>query len=145
MSGGRLDYFYSQLEEHVGDFGDKELDSLVADLAELFHDREWFLSGDTGEGEWRKERDAFKRKWFTPHGRQERIEEYIKEFSREIREELGIFNEYCRTCSHFALESKTDRYGHCDFEPHRMMHTHDSCDKWEEAGQELQRGETTHG
>lgn len=60
MSGGSLNYFYNDLEDHVGDFGDKELDDLVKDLAELFHDREWFLSGDTGEGEWREDRDNFK-------------------------------------------------------------------------------------
>lgn len=35
MSGGSLDYFYTMLQDHVGDFGDKELDELVADLAEL--------------------------------------------------------------------------------------------------------------
>ena len=45
MSGGSLDYFYSQLNDHVGDFKDRELDELVSDLAELFHDREWYLSG----------------------------------------------------------------------------------------------------
>ena len=139
MSGGRLDYFYSQVEEHVGDMGDKELNNLVDDLAKLFHAREWYLSGDTGEGEWRKERDAFKKRWFTPHGRQERIEEYLKEFSREIREELGISREYCSTCSHFTLEPKKGRYGYCDFEPHCMMHTHDSCDKWEETGPDSQK------
>ena len=37
MSGGSLDYFSCQLEDHVGDFGDKELDELVKDLAALFH------------------------------------------------------------------------------------------------------------
>ena len=36
MSGGSLNYFCYQLEEHIGDFGDKELDELVKDLAELF-------------------------------------------------------------------------------------------------------------
>lgn len=50
MSGGSLNYFYSQVEDHVGDFGDRELDDLVKDLAQLFHDREWFLSSDTNEG-----------------------------------------------------------------------------------------------
>ena len=50
MSGGSLNYFYSYLEEHVGDLGDKELDNLVLDLAKLFHDREWELSGDIGKG-----------------------------------------------------------------------------------------------
>ena len=31
MSGGSLDYFYNTLQEHVGDFRDKELDHLVKD------------------------------------------------------------------------------------------------------------------
>ena len=46
MSGGSLNYFYSELEGHAGDFRDKELDDLVRDLAHLFHEREWFLSSD---------------------------------------------------------------------------------------------------
>ena len=65
MSGGSLDYFYSQLQEHIGDFKDKELDELVEDLAKLFHDREWYLSGDYCEGTWNEARDNFKKKWFT--------------------------------------------------------------------------------
>lgn len=36
MSGGSLSYFYLQLQEHIGDFGDEELDDLVKDLADLF-------------------------------------------------------------------------------------------------------------
>ena len=52
MSGGSLNYFYSDLEEHEKDFGDKELNELVHDLAQLFHDREWYLSADTCEGAW---------------------------------------------------------------------------------------------
>ena len=40
MSGGSLNYFYIELEEHAGDLGDKELNNLVMDLARLFHDRE---------------------------------------------------------------------------------------------------------
>lgn len=51
MSGGSLDYFYCQLREHVGDFGDRELDELVDDLADLFHDREWYLSADDDKGD----------------------------------------------------------------------------------------------
>ena len=76
MSGGSLGYFYNDLESHIGDFGDKELDELVKDLAKLFHDREWYLSSDTGEGAWNESRDRFKEKWFTAYGRQERIEKY---------------------------------------------------------------------
>ena len=65
MSGGRLDYFYSSLEDHVGDFGDKELDELVKDMANLFYEREWYLSGDTCAGDWNEARDKFKNKWFS--------------------------------------------------------------------------------
>ena len=31
MSGGSLDYFYNRLEEHIGDFNDKELDQTFDD------------------------------------------------------------------------------------------------------------------
>ena len=29
MSGGSLNYFYDSLEEHIGDFGDRELDETL--------------------------------------------------------------------------------------------------------------------
>ena len=131
MSGGSLDYFYGALEQHVGDMGDKELDNLISDLSKLFHAREWYLSGDTSEGDWRKEKDAFKKRWFTPHGRQERIEQYLEEFTEEVREELGISNKYCHTCCHFTPDSKSVDYGRCAFEKFCMTHAHDRCDKWE--------------
>ena len=70
MSGGSLDYFYCRLEDHIGDFNDKELDELVKDLAQLFHDIEWYLSGDYGEGTWNEARDNFKKKWFGQGARQ---------------------------------------------------------------------------
>lgn len=63
MSGGSLYYFYCDLEDHAGDFDDPELDGLVTDLAKLFHDREWYLSGDTSIDRWIKSRDEFKKKW----------------------------------------------------------------------------------
>ena len=52
MSGGSLGYFYSELEEHSEDLDDKELNELVSDLAEVFRAREWYLSADTGIGDW---------------------------------------------------------------------------------------------
>lgn len=64
MSGGSLYYFYCDLEDHAGDFDDPELDDLVTDLAKLFHDREWYLSGDTSIKRWIESRDEFKKKWF---------------------------------------------------------------------------------
>lgn len=130
MSGGSLSYFYCKLEEHIGDFGDKELDALVADLAELFHDREWFLSGDTGHGDWNEARDRFKEKWFTAHGREERIEQYLAEFEEEIRQTFGISKRYCKNCKHFT-EDKKSEYGKCEYDKHCLVHNSEQCKKFE--------------
>ena len=130
MSGGSLNYFYTMLNEHAGDFGDKELDELVSDLAELFHDREWYLSGDTGNGTWTEQKIKFKEKWFTHQGRQERIEQYLKEFTDEIRETFGIKTEYCMTCKHWTVKGDTC-YGSCDHETRCLMHRYDHCKGYE--------------
>lgn len=133
MSGGSLDYFCYTLEDHADDLGDKELNDLVKDLAKLFHDREWFLSGDTGEGTWNEARDAFKAKWFTEHGRQERIETYLAEFEDEVRKTFGLSKRYCRNCGHWTGSEKKDSpYGHCEFEKHCLTHRSERCDRWEE-------------
>lgn len=90
MSGGSLNYFYCELSEHEGDFGDKELDELVKDLAKLFHDREWYLSSDTGKGDWIISMNNFKKKWFTDIGRQERITRYLDEIRHDVLQSFGI-------------------------------------------------------
>lgn len=131
MSGGSLNYFYYQLEEHAGDFDDKELDELVKDLAGLFHDREWYLSGDTGKGDWRKSRDAFKEKWFTEHGRHERIEKYLDQLGDEVREMFGMSNKRCKACTYFKKKSDESEYGKCDFGKCRLMHEEEDCEKFE--------------
>ena len=133
MSGGSLNYFYTYLEGHVGDLGDKELDDLVGDLAELFRQREWYLSADTGIGDWKEARDAFKEKWFTKHGREERIEHYLKEITDEIRDSFGLKKEKCQTCEHWHEEVRTDsRFGKCDFVDGCLMHRSESCDDYKE-------------
>lgn len=133
MSGGSLNYFYSFLEDHVGDFGDKELDNLVKDLAKLFHDREWFLSSDTNEGTWREARDEFKKKWFTKHGRQERVESYLDEIRNEVLESLGLSDRRCMNCKHWTASKDEDfPYGDCDITHGCMMHRSESCDKFDE-------------
>ena len=129
MSGGSLNYFYGQLEDHVGDFGDKELDELVKDLAELFHDREWYLSCDYGIGTWNEARDAFKEKWFTKHGRQERIEKYLVEFTNEVRESFGLVKGRCKNCKHW--KRRTDYYGDCEYIKGCSKHRSDSCERYE--------------
>jgi hypothetical protein len=132
MSGGSLDYFYAMLEDHVGDFGNKELDELVSDLAELFHDREWYLSSDTGVGQWNEARDAFKAKWFKEGARQERIEKYLAEFSNEIRMTFGISDRYCKTWKHWSPETEYDgEYSKCDYHECCLIHRSETCGKWE--------------
>ena len=132
MSGGSLDYFYYNLQEHIGDFGDKELDELVKDLAELFHDREWYLSADTCKGNWREARDKFKEKWFSTHGRQERIEQYLTEISDEVREMFGMSKKRCKKCKHWKKKEDSDHYGRCEYEKNCLMHRSENCGMWEE-------------
>lgn len=132
LSGGSLNYFYAQLQEHEGDFGDKELDELVKDLAELFHEREWFLSGDTGEGSWNEERDWFKKKWFTKEGRKKRIDKYLSDAVEEIKKSLGISDVYCKNCTHWAKEDDSDgKYGRCEYQKYCLVHRSESCERWE--------------
>ena len=130
MSGGSLNYFFAALQEHVSDFNDKELNELVSDLAELFHDREWFLSGDVGEGEWNEARDKFKKKWFTEAGRKDRIEKYLAEFTEEIRRSFGISEKYCVNCKNWT-RSAEKRYGRCAVEKRCLFSEKEYCDKWE--------------
>lgn len=135
MSGGHLNYFYSDLEEHENDMGDKELNELVHDLAKLFHDREWYLSSDTCDGAWNEARDAFKAKWFTEHGRQERIEKYLAEISEEVRQSFGMSRKYCQYCKHWTAQ-KDGVYGRCAFAKGYSYHRRETCNcgKFEAGG-----------
>ena len=132
MSGGSLNYFYSDVEDHIGDFDDPELDDLVRDLAKLFHDREWYLSSDTNEGAWRDARDAFKQKWFKEGARQERVEKYLSDIRMEVLDSFGLSKEYCRNCSHWTREKDGSEYGSCDYEPHCLMHQGERCERFAE-------------
>lgn len=132
MSGGSLNYFYSELEDHTRDFGDRELDDLVTDLAELFYAREWYLSGDTGEGNWNEARDKFKAKWFGKGAREERIRKYLAEIFDEMRLSFGIDSKYCEICKHWEQQAKHGgKYGDCKHHEGVLMHRCDTCDKWE--------------
>lgn len=130
MSGGSLGYFYNDLESHIGDFGDAELDDLVKDLAQLFHDREWFLSADTCEGTWNEARDAFKAKWFTQTGRQERIEQYLDELREKVLKTFGLSKKYCMNCQSFTPKKGDLPYGCCEYEKNCLMHRAESCDRF---------------
>ena len=89
MSGGSLDYFCYSLENHADDFGDKELKALVHDLAELYHDREWYLSGDTGLKNWIASKAKFKKKWLSG-GTDKILKGVLTEYIREMMEAYGI-------------------------------------------------------
>ena len=136
MSGGSLNYFYNSLLEHADDYGDKELNELVKDLAKLFHDREWYLSSDTGVGDWNESRDAFKAKWFSEHGRQERIEKYLEDVADEVRQMFGMSKRYCQYCKHWQGRENPvydGKYGNCPFFKGCLQHRSESCEMWEEA------------
>lgn len=130
MSGGSLDYFYSLLEEHVGDFGDRELDELVKDLARLFHDREWYLSSDTCEGSWNEARDAFKKKWFSEGARAERIEKYLNDLKEEFLKSFGLSNKYCKNCEFWIKTEEDFPYGRCKNVKGCLMHQYESCENF---------------
>lgn len=132
MSGGHLDYFFGDLERHVGDFGDRELDDLVRDLAKLFYAREWFLSGDTCEGDWNEARDAFKAKWFGDGSQRERIEQYLDDVRREVIQQMVVTTDYCKNCTHWRPEEKPESvYGWCDHVKGCMMHRSETCGQFE--------------
>ncbi len=131
MSGGSLDYFYSSMQEHVGDFGDKELDDLVKDLAELFYAREWYLSGDTCIGDWREALEEFKKKWFGKGSRPKRIEQYLDDIKADVMAQFCDDGRKCMNCKHWKLKSGSSRYGKCENEKQNLMHRSEVCKRWE--------------
>lgn len=131
MSGGSMNYFYSQMEEYCDRLGDRELNELARDLCKLFHDREWFDSSDYGEGTWNKSVSDFKKKWFeTP--REERILRYINDAMGEIKFQFGI-GDMCKDCNNFKGE-KDDSYGDCCFCNGYLAHGYEkACEHFNEA------------
>lgn len=138
MSGGSLDYFYCSLENHIGDFKDKELDDLIRDLSDLFYEREWYLSGDTCEGKWNEARDKFKKKWFTENGRRERIEKYLHEIRQDVLGSFGI-GSYCQHCSIWIPDKRVKGYGSCRFNDGCLGHRSETaCEKFVPKAEEAQ-------
>ena len=106
----------------------------MKDLSDLFHDREWYLSSDTCEGEWVESRDAFKTKWFTPHGREERFKTYLDEVRDEMLNVLGLNDRYCKNCKHWTQDKRDiyEKYGNCDITDGCLMHRCEHCERFEE-------------
>ena len=69
MSGGSMDYLCYRVEEQASQMGDRELSELIKDVAELLHDREWYLSGDYGDETWENARENSSRNGLNSHAR----------------------------------------------------------------------------
>lgn len=119
MSGGSMNYFYAQLEEYASFLKDKELVELAEDMARLFHDREWYDSGDIGAGGWNLSVEEFKRKWFSAP-REERLERYVDEALSDLKMSLGI-GDFCKDCALFAPQEDSG-YGRCPYQPNVLVH-----------------------
>ena len=131
MSGGSLNYFYASLEDHVGDFRDKELDDLVKDLADLFYALEWCESGDTCDGDYREAKDKFKAKWFGKGSRKKRIEKYLEEIKADVMAQFCEDDRKCMNCNHWKLHDKSEKYGDCDLQSGRSWHRSEVCKMWD--------------
>ncbi len=132
MSGGSMNYFCLTLEEYKNCLGDRELNDLVHDLVNVFHDKEWLDSGDIPEGKYNKTVMEFKRKWFTNDGRNERHDKYINEAIKGLRNDLMIVNTFCYHCKHWSESERIPEYGNCEYEKHCMIHGYERpCEKFE--------------
>ena len=90
MSGGSMNYFSFSIQNYANDLCDKELTELALDLAEVFHEAEWWHSSDTCEADYRKAVEVFKNKWFGSD-RCERLKGYVNEiFGRAKKECLSL-------------------------------------------------------
>lgn len=118
MSGGRFNYMDSTLCTEMFDeyadydleglkdlkdarkrvrrknrFEDVEISELIFDVFCLIHSYDWYASGDTGEDDYRKDVEYFKRKWFgkTAKQRAEKVaKDAIEEFKEDIKKIFGV-------------------------------------------------------
>lgn len=133
MSGGSMDYLYGRIEDHADELEDKELSDLARDLATVFHDAEWYHSGDTCQGTYRESVQKFKEKWFnTP--RIERLDKYAEEIkNKAVTEILELYGNYktCNKCLHWKDKEQYAQYGSCDLHEHCLWHRSDLCDQYD--------------
>lgn len=104
MSGGVLfDHTWPCLDEADGKFADEEMNELyhdlfcggefaVRDYGGLAQSLDFWLSGDSGEEDYREALARFKAKWFhrTPRNRVEFYEKKIQAYADKCKVELGL-------------------------------------------------------
>lgn len=100
MSGGHFEYKDSSLKMEM--FGwsdrphnvleDRELSELTWDLLDVIHAYDWYKSGDTCKETYLKEKEKFKKKWFSNRGVNVRriVDEAVAELKSELYESFRI-------------------------------------------------------
>ena len=94
MSGGRFEYaderlkneIFGWVEKPYNVFEDHEISEIVWDVLDLIHDYDWYASGDTGEDDYLKAKESFKKKWFGD--RDVRMRRIVDDALKECKEEL---------------------------------------------------------
>lgn len=103
MSGGALfDYTYPRFDEADGRWADEEMDELYRDLfvggefsprdcGGLARSLDFWLSGDTGEEDYRADLARFKAKWFrrTPRDRVAFYQAKIRDYAERCIDEFA--------------------------------------------------------
>lgn len=135
MSGGSMDYMFSTIENYAEHLKDYKMIDLAKDLAKVFHDCEWFESGDISEGEYNKSILNFKEKWFKEGSQEKRIEQYIRQAMSDVRKKLGV-ETYCGECAKFKADvgkQYGDKdWGTCSHYKHCLTHKYEYvCEEFE--------------
>lgn len=114
MSGGSLNYIYHQIEDVANYVPDPEIRQLTKDFSSLLKSLEWYLSGDTCEGEWLLDVSEFRGKWLRGQN-DENLKtifyEKLESTKNDFEEAMGIAK-HCEDCKNFTKEDNS-RYGQC--------------------------------
>ena len=95
MSGGRFFHADSHAKHEIfgytdkpaNVFEDREISELIFDVFDLIHDYDRYVSGDTDESDWLKQKRTFKEKWLRSQP-EERTKAIIDAVIDDARQEL---------------------------------------------------------
>ncbi len=128
-----MDYLYSRIEDNADQIPHREIRELAKDFANLMHDLEWYLSGDSGQGNWIESLHKFREKWLRS-GRGERLRGYVDDMVESNKKELlELIGEatYCKDCRHLS-PCEYESYGKCELHRGYLDHRYTpSCEEYE--------------
>lgn len=133
MSGGSMNYIYSQVEEASRCFSNPLVRELIKDVSELLHDKEWADSGDYSDGAYNKTEKAFTEKWFRNYD--DTLKAIISNEIESVRD--GLLNcigvaKYCKDCVNWKQGNSDSDYGRCK-DDKWLTHGYEfGCDDWSE-------------